>query len=67
MIEASGLLGLLVTLIIAGLIFYVLWWFVGFLGLPQPFDKVVRVIIALVAVVFLINLLLGLTGTPLFR
>lgn len=67
MISGSGLVGLLITLVVAGLIFWLLWWFVGYIGLPEPFNKVARVIIALVAVVFLINLLLGLGGTPLVR
>ena len=67
MISGSGLVGLLITLVIAGLIFWLLWWFVGYIGLPEPFNKVARVIIALVAVVFLINLLMGLGGTPLVK
>ena len=61
----SGLLTLLVTLVIAGLIAYSCWWFIGFVGLPAPFDKVARVIVALVALIFLINLLLGLSGSGL--
>lgn len=67
MIAGGALLSMLVTLVIVGLICYLLWWFVGYIGLPAPFDKVARVIIALVAVIFLINLLMGIGGTPLFR
>jgi hypothetical protein len=58
---------MLVTLVIGGLIFYLLWWFLGYIGLPAPFDKVARVIIGLCALVFLIDLLLGLSGHPIFR
>lgn len=59
------LLSLLVTIIIAGLIFYLLWWLLGKIGLPEPFNKVATVILALVCVIFLIGLL---TGTvPHFR
>lgn len=61
-IDASGLLGMLVTLIIVGLILYLFWWLISYVALPAPFDKVARVIIALVAVLFLVNLLLGLIG-----
>jgi hypothetical protein len=67
MIEGSALLSWLVYLVVAGLVFWLLWWFIGYIGLPEPFNKVARVIIALFAVVFLINLLLGIGGHPLIR
>lgn len=60
-------MGILVQLLIVGAITWLLWWLVGFIGLPEPFNKVARGIIAVVAVFFLINLLLGLAGTPLVR
>jgi len=59
----SGLLGLLVTIIIVGLIFYLLWWLLGVIGLPEPFSKVATVILALVAVIFLIGILTGQVPT----
>ncbi len=65
MISGSALVTLLITLVIAGLIFWLLFWFIGFVGLPEPFAKVAKVIIALVAVVFLINAMLGIGGHPL--
>ena len=58
-----SILSLLVTLVIAGLIAYLLWWFIGYVGLPAPFDKVARVIVALVVLIFLINLLLSIGGS----
>ena len=58
----GGLLSLLVTLVIVGLIFWLLWWFLGTIGLPEPFAKIANVLIAVVAVVFLIDLVLGLGG-----
>lgn len=61
------MLSVLVTLVIVGLIFWLVWWFVGYVGLPEPFNKVVRVLVGLCALIFLINILLSLTGTPLFR
>ncbi len=67
MIASSGILSLLVTLVIAGLIFWLVWWFIDYVGVPEPFNKVIRVIIGLAALIFLINLLMGLNGTPLFR
>jgi hypothetical protein len=67
MIAGSSLLSVLITLVIVGLIFWLLWWFIGYVGLPEPFNKVAKVIIGLIALIFLINLLLGFSGHPLIR
>ncbi len=67
MITGSSLLTLLVTLVIAGLIFWLIWWFLDYVGIPEPFNKVARVIIGLAALVFLIDLLMGMNGHPLIR
>ena len=55
----TGILGLVVTIIIVGLIFWLIWWFLGTVGLPEPFNKVASVLIALAAIVFLIGILTG--------
>lgn len=65
--DATSLLHFVVYLVIIGLVFYCVWWFLGYAGIPEPFNKVIRVVIGLVALVIVVNLLLGLTGTPLFR
>lgn len=65
MISGAALISLLVWIVVAGLIFWLLWWLVSYVGLPEPFNKVVRVILAVAAVIFLINILLSLTGHPL--
>ena len=67
LISGQFLLGLLIEIIIVGLIFYLLWWLISYVGLPAPFDKVAKVILAVIAVLFLINVLLSLAGAPLFR
>ena len=61
-LSVGGLVPLLIELVVVGLVVYLLWWLIGYIGLPAPFDKVARVIVALVAVIWLINLLLGLSG-----
>jgi ABC-type multidrug transport system permease subunit len=66
LLAGSGLLSLLVTLVVVGLIFWVLWWFLGYINPPEPFNKVARVILGLFALIFVVNLLLGLIGKPLF-
>ena len=67
MISGALLLALLVKLVIMGLIFWLIWWFLDYCAVPQPFDKVLRVIIGLIALIFLINILLSVSGQPLFR
>ncbi len=67
MISGTALLGLLFQLVIVGLIFYTLWWGLGKIAPPEPINKIVQVILILILVVFLVNLLLGMSGTPLFR
>jgi len=61
------LIGLLVTVIIAGLIFWVLWYIVRMLPLPEPFRTVAMVVLGLIAVVFLLSLLFGGLSLPKFR
>ncbi len=66
--DASSLVHILIQLIIVGGICWLLWWLIGYIGLPEPFNKIAMAVIAVVAVFFLINLLLGLGGgTPLVR
>lgn len=54
-----GIIALLISLVIWGLIFYVLWWGLGKIALPDPFGKVVTVILVLAAIVVIVGLLMG--------
>lgn len=54
------MINLLVYVVVWGLIFYVLWWALGKLGLPEPFAKIATVILVLFIVIVLLNLLLGI-------
>lgn len=58
------LISLLVTVIILGLIFYVVFWALGKIALPEPFNKVAVVIVVLIAVVMLLGLLFGSFSVP---
>ena len=57
------MLAFLIQIIVVGLVCYLLWWLIGYIGLPEPFDKIARVIVAVVAVIFLLNLVMGLGGS----
>jgi VIT1/CCC1 family predicted Fe2+/Mn2+ transporter len=60
----NNLISLLITIIIMGLVFYLLWWLLARINLPPPFNKVAQVIVALVAVVFLLSVLFGGISLP---
>ena len=56
------MLTLLIQLVIIGLIFYAVWWFIGYAGVPEPFNKILRVVVGLVALVAVITILMSLGG-----
>lgn len=60
-LSVAGLVGLVVWFLVIGGIFWLLWWLIGYAGIPEPFNKVARIVVAVVAVLLLINLLLSLT------
>jgi hypothetical protein len=53
------ILAILLSLVIWGLIFWILWWALGAVGIPEPFHKVAVVILVVAAVVIVIGLLTG--------
>lgn len=63
-ISGGGLVNAVVWIIVVGLVVWLLWWLIGYVGLPEPFNKVARVIVAIIAVVLLINALMALVGHP---
>jgi hypothetical protein len=63
-ISVDGLLSLVIYVVIIGLIFWCVWWFLGTAGIPEPFNKIIRVVVGLIALVIVVNLLLGFAGHP---
>jgi hypothetical protein len=66
-ISGQDALNLVIQLVLVGLIFWLILWFVGWVGVPEPFLKVIKVILGLVVLVFLINLIMGIGGHPMVR
>lgn len=54
-----SIIAILISLIIWGIIFWILWWALGAVALPEPFAKIGTVILVLASVVVLIGLLTG--------
>ncbi len=68
MISISGAVSIVMTLIVAGLVFWLLTWLVSYCGIPEPFNKIAHVILAILAVLVVIGVLLGAVGgQPVFR
>ena len=63
----EGLIGLLITVVILALVFYVIYWVVGQIPLPDPFGVVVRVVLGLIAVIVLLGVLFGGISIPILR
>lgn len=60
----TGLIGLLVSLIILGLVLLLLWWAISQIPAPQPIATVIRVIFALICVLAVLGLLFGSYSFP---
>jgi len=63
-LSGEALLTSLVWIVVLGVVFWLLLWLIGYVGLPEPFQKVAKVVLAVAAVVILINILLGWAGHP---
>lgn len=59
------MLSLLFQVGIVAAICWLLWWGIGAIGIPEPFNKILRGIVIVFAVFFLIQLLLSMAGHPL--
>ena len=59
------LVALLINIIVWGIVLYILFWAVGRIGLPEPFNKIATVVLVLLTVVILLNLVFG--WAPHFR
>lgn len=62
MLSISLLLTLVVYLIVAGVVCWLIWWLIDYCGLPEPFNKVAHILVAVVAVLVVIGVLLQLLG-----
>lgn len=67
MISLSALASVLLYVVIVGLVFWLLWWVVEQVGLPEPFHKIAKVLLVLISAFIVLNILLGLLGHPIIR
>jgi len=67
MISLEAAVRLIVYLIVAGLVFWLLWWLVSYCAPPEPFRKIANVVLAILAVLVIISILLAAVGAPVIR
>lgn len=68
MISISAAVTVVLYLIVAGLIFWLLWFLVNYINPPEPFKRIANVVLVVLAVLVCIGILLSLVGgTPIFR
>jgi len=61
-ISGESVFMLVITIAVGGLIYWLLDWGLTKVAIPEPFNKIARVVLVLAVVIFLINALMGLTG-----
>ena len=66
-LSIGALVELVIYLIVVGGILWLLLWLISYVGLPDPFAKVAKIIVMVIGVLILINVLLGFAGTPIFN
>jgi hypothetical protein len=59
------LISLLVTILIVGLVVWLLLYIISIIPLPEPFAQVARVLIIVIACIWLIKILLTIGGVHL--
>ena len=68
MISLTWLASILIWLLVIGLIFGLIVWVVSVIGVPEPYAKIIRVILAVIFIIIVIILLLNLIeGITIFR
>ena len=67
MISIETVVQVVIYLIVVGAIFWLLFWLIGYCGIPEPFNKFARVFLVVCAVLILISILLSLVGHPIIR
>lgn len=61
--SGGGVIGAIIRIVCYGICFYLLYWLIGFVKLPEPFNKVALVVMAVAGVILLIREILTLAGS----
>lgn len=61
------LIGLLVAVIVFGVVFWLIYYIIGVIPLPEPFKTVAIVVLGLIGIILLLGLLFGQVNLPHLR
>jgi len=64
-ISGQAVINAVIWLIVAAVVFWLLNWLISYIGVGEPFNKVLKVILAIACVLICINALLTLAGHPI--
>jgi SNF family Na+-dependent transporter len=67
MLEGNDIVRAIVWVVVAGVVFWLLTWLIDYAGLKEPFNRVAKIMLAILAVVFLINIIMMVMGRPFIR
>jgi len=59
------MLGTLIYLLVVCVVIGVIWWVADYLPVPEPLNKLLKIVSIIVGVIIIIYALLGLTGQPM--
>lgn len=62
MLTLAGLLNLVILLVVAGVLFWLVLWFIDWVGVGEPFNKVIKVVLGIFVLLFLFSMLGGVGG-----
>jgi len=62
MVSISAAVTIVLYLIVGGMVFWLLDWLIGYCRIPEPFNKIARVVLAVLAVFVIIGILLQMIG-----
>ncbi len=63
----SGMVHFVVYIIIVAAIFWAVWEFVKWCEVKEPWLKLVKIVMGIVALFVVVNILLGMIGEPMFN
>ena len=66
MVTGSALITLVVTIIILAVIFKLVEWFIAYVGIGDPFNMIIRLLLGVAILIYLLNILTGFVGHKLF-
>jgi uncharacterized membrane protein YczE len=59
------MLGTLIYVLVVAIVIGLVWWVCDFLPVPQPLNKLVKMLSIVIGVIVIIYALMGLVGAPL--